>query len=91
MHLYEHLQVQNFKSPFKRQFVILVIILTYEWCTSCIITFPKNIIIIFLSFMDGVDHFQTFMDITDHFQSPMDYINDLYSLNKVDLFWVRHG
>jgi hypothetical protein len=45
----------------------------------------------FLSFMGGVDDFQTFMDVVDHFQSPKDYRDDLYSLNRVDLFLVRHG
>jgi hypothetical protein len=38
--------------------------------------------------MGGVDDFQTFMDVVDHFQSPKDYRDDLYSLNRVDLFWL---
>jgi hypothetical protein len=44
-----------------------------------------------LSFSGGVDDFQTFMDVVDHFQSPKDYKDDLYSLDRVDLFLVKHG
>ncbi len=50
--------------------------------------FPKKRCYHFLSFMGGVDDFQTFMDVVDHFQSPKDYRDDLYSLNRVDLFWL---
>ncbi len=53
--------------------------------------FPKKRCYHFLSFMGGVDDFQTFMDVVDHFQSPKDYRDDLYSLDRVDLFLVRHG
>jgi hypothetical protein len=53
--------------------------------------FPKKHYYHFLSFMGGVDDFQTFMDVVDHFQSPKDYRDGLYSLNRVDLFLVRHG
>ncbi len=53
--------------------------------------FPKIRCYHFLSFMGEVDDFQTFMDVVDHFQSPKDYRDDLYSLNKVDPFLVRHG